>query len=48
LFFQEKAELSSLEAGLVSRALCDTMCDHYWCQKEKRCISRNDRLQGEK
>jgi hypothetical protein len=26
---------------------CDKFCDHYWCRSESRCISRNDRLQGE-
>jgi len=30
----------------VSEEECGEKCDHFWCNREGRCIHRNDRLQG--
>ncbi len=35
------------EASLsITEESCAEKCDHFWCKSEKRCINRNDQLQG--
>ena len=31
---------------LLTQSACEQKCDHFWCESEKRCIRRNDPLQG--